>query len=406
MVLTLRPHQVRALEAMDEHRIGQIVVPTGGGKTMIMIQHACGVLDEGNNTIVVVAPRILLAQQLSREFSSFLDDVDIMHVHSGNADHYSSTKSEDVHHWHNPDRKQILFATYHSLHRIIESGIKVDVVYYDEAHNSCARSFYPSVKFYSSLVDVRSYFFTATPKFSTLTKKPGMNDVTVYGDIIENVPAPELIEGGSLIPPTIVPFDMDINVTRGSEHIHDSNAIVKCLKSIEHESPKVVVSIRSSRVLDNMLGRTSLLEDLKELGYDVMHVTSKFGAYVNEKKVHRTTFIKTLNDWGKSGRKFIVLHYSILSEGISVAGLTHCIMLRQLGIIETAQTIGRVIRLNKDDIKDINNGTIQAGNLAMYRKSTGFVCTPAKSIHTVKRIQRVVDDIFVKGIPPLPLAYK
>ena len=36
-----------------------------------------------------------------------------------------------------------------------------------------------------------------------------------------------------------------------------------------------------------MLSSTSLLEDLKELGYDVMHVTSKFGAFVNDKKVNR-----------------------------------------------------------------------------------------------------------------------
>ena len=100
-----------------------------------------------------------------------------------------------------------------------------------------------------------------------------------------------------------------------------------------------------------MLSSTSLLEDLKELGYDVMHVTSKFGAFVNDKKVNRHTFIETLNKWGKEDRRFIVFHYSILSEGISVSGLTHSIMLRQLSIIEMAQTIGRVIRMNPEDRK-------------------------------------------------------
>ena len=71
-----------------------------------------------------------------------------------------------------------------------------------------------------------------------------------------------------------------------------------------------------------------------------------------------------------------------------------------------AQTVGRVIRMNTDDKKDIERGIIKAGDLKMYRKQTGFVMTPAKSLHTVKRLQRVVDDIFVKGIPPLPLSYK
>ena len=38
MSLTLRPHQERALDAMFRENKGQIVVPTGGGKTMIMIK--------------------------------------------------------------------------------------------------------------------------------------------------------------------------------------------------------------------------------------------------------------------------------------------------------------------------------------------------------------------------------
>ena len=118
-----------------------------------------------------------------------------------------------------------------------------------------------------------------------------------------------------------------------------------------------------------MLSSTSLLEDLKELGYDVLHVTSKFGAFVNDKKVSRSDFIDTMNEWGKDeDRKFIIFHYSILSEGISVSGLTHSIMLRQLSIIEMAQTIGRVIRMNPEDRKDIATGKLKSGQLQFYRK--------------------------------------
>ena len=66
--MPLRPHQKKALEAMARNSKGQVIVPTGGGKTMCMIHDAIKQFDTGWKTIVVVAPRILLAEQLSSEF--------------------------------------------------------------------------------------------------------------------------------------------------------------------------------------------------------------------------------------------------------------------------------------------------------------------------------------------------
>ena len=38
--MQLRPHQQDALDAMEKHDKGQIIVPTGGGKTICMIHDA------------------------------------------------------------------------------------------------------------------------------------------------------------------------------------------------------------------------------------------------------------------------------------------------------------------------------------------------------------------------------
>ena len=87
-MLTLRPPQQRALAALENNTHGQVIVPTGGGKTIIMIKDAQGRLTAATTpqTIVVVAPRILLANQLCDEFwTAFNGDVDaeFFHVHSG-----------------------------------------------------------------------------------------------------------------------------------------------------------------------------------------------------------------------------------------------------------------------------------------------------------------------------------
>ena len=65
-MITLRPHQDRILDRMLAYNKGQMIVPTGGGKTLTMIvdtQRRHDVINNGTTT-VVVAPRILLAEQL------------------------------------------------------------------------------------------------------------------------------------------------------------------------------------------------------------------------------------------------------------------------------------------------------------------------------------------------------
>ncbi len=73
--MQLRPHQQRIVDRMGSYDKGQVIVPTGGGKTMCMITDTKNRLDSINNgtTTVVVAPRILLAEQLCSEFMEFID---------------------------------------------------------------------------------------------------------------------------------------------------------------------------------------------------------------------------------------------------------------------------------------------------------------------------------------------
>ena len=89
---------------------GQIIVPTGGGKTICMIQDVvenCKYIDNGMTT-VVVAPRILLAEQLCSEFLELIDTTHthVMHVHSGETQHYSTTKADDIHVFANTARAE------------------------------------------------------------------------------------------------------------------------------------------------------------------------------------------------------------------------------------------------------------------------------------------------------------
>ena len=296
---------------------------------------------------------------------------------------------------------ELIFTTYNSLRRINEAGIDVDTIYYDEAHNSVRRDFFKEVAA-ASLTAKQAYYFTATPKYRGGVIS--MNNTDVYGSEAISVPAPELISNGSIIPPTVMPHVVDIERHKSLLAAeNDREVLVDIInKADDDAAQKILVAAPNTRVLWALLSSTNVMQEFAAKGYEVLHITSKHGAYVNKTKVGREEFFNTLTAWGQDPtKKFIMFHYSILSEGINVPGLTHTILLRNLPVIEMAQTIGRVIRLDKQDAADIRDGKIAPGRAEFYRKRTGFVTVPVFTNYgkqTAKRLQNVVDAIFVKGV--------
>ena len=99
MTPTLRPHQERAIAAMWDNDKGQVIIPTGGGKTMCIFEDilSCMEMTNKRHTFVIVAPRILLAEQLCSEFKEFTSkEIEVMHVHSGETKYFSTTKLEQI----------------------------------------------------------------------------------------------------------------------------------------------------------------------------------------------------------------------------------------------------------------------------------------------------------------------
>ena len=119
-MITLRPHQNEARDAMHVNSIGQIIVPTGGGKTLIAITDAMKRFEVNTpRTIVVVAPRLLLANQLCSEYMEHITNANVLHVHSGDTKHFSTTKSDRIKLFvdmcQTVREHVIIFTTYHPL---------------------------------------------------------------------------------------------------------------------------------------------------------------------------------------------------------------------------------------------------------------------------------------------------
>jgi len=380
--MQLRPHQERSVIAMQKYSKGQLIEPTGAGKTLCMIHDSIReFLSATAKTIVVVCPRILLAEQLSSEFLEFITNAAVFHVHSGETHHESSTRPGEIRQWvSNTQGHKLIFTTYHSLSRLQKAEIDVDTIYFDEAHHSVKRNFFPNTEHFAANAN-RCYFFTATRKTSLTPSKPGMNNREVYGDIICRVSAPELVDGGYIIAPKIVAKKFEVLAPKQITAECDSSNLIDTLDDIDCK--KVLICVKSAKQLINLMSHTDCAAQLHQRGYSYLYITSKTGAIIDGKKANREVFFDTLNSWGRDpNKKFICLHRSILSEGMNVSELEAVVFLRNMDVIELTQTIGRVLRLGGKE------------------KVFGLCVVPVYSkvgISTEQALQRVVDTVFEKG---------
>ena len=240
----------------------------------------------------------------------------------------------------------IIFTTYNSLHRIMEADIEVNNIYFDEAHNSVKKNFFPATEYFAENAD-RCYFYTATPKHSLTPKKPGMN-WSVYGQVLANIPAPELVEGGYILPPKVVVKKLDLIKGRKVMYAEDCDNLLETID--DNNIDKTLICARTTKQIMGLISQSDFCMQLADRGYSWMTITSKTGAIIDGKKVNREEFFNTLNTWGKDGtKKFVVIHHSILSEGINVSGLEAVIFMRNMDYIGISQSIGRVIRLGSTE---------------------------------------------------------
>lgn len=398
--MNLRPHQQRAVDVLEEKNVGIVSFSTGGGKTLVGIKDALREFQkEEPQTICVVASRKLLTCQLSHEYLQHINNVQVMHVHSqiDRFIHYRTTNPNSIHEWYeiHKDKHKIIFCIYNSLRRIIESGIKINTYVMDEAHNTVRPSIYEYVKIAKESSD-RCFFYTATLKHN-YNNKPGMNDREVYGDVISHASAPELIQGGYILKPQIIlqEYEYDTELPEQRDRAHLLHALDN------YGVKKMLVSVKSTKAMMQMLTETDFQQELQNRGYSLMHITSLYGAHIDGSSVPREKFFRKLNEWGKDDdKKFVVLNYSILGEGINVSCLDAVYFMRSMDLVNMLQTIGRTLRIHPQDAAAMSNGELTPGDTANYLKPDGLVICPVYNKTTEKlsaQVRTVLDRVFDSG---------
>lgn len=113
--MKLRPHQKQTTFDLQQNTVGIVTYPTGGGKTMVGIADTLREFEKSEpQTVCVVAPRILLACQLSSEYLEHIKNARVLHVHSGKVSHYHTTKVKNIQDWTHihKNHHKLIFCTY------------------------------------------------------------------------------------------------------------------------------------------------------------------------------------------------------------------------------------------------------------------------------------------------------
>ena len=356
----LREHQEDALTsiATTEFEKGRIVIPTGGGKTAVQAYALRDAINSTDDTQlhVIFAPRIVLANQLVKEYRGLIGQNYIaLAFHSGRHEpdfakvrwmEHATTKVEVVQteltRAKELGKDLVVFSTYASSEKLTD--FHFNTVTADESQYCVAENHFETIR---SLSADRKLFFTATEKHTSSSNGRGLNNEEVFGPILYQTSPKVLISNGYIVAPRLH--------VMAADKTHDTDTVVDEVVHLGKKQADLSKETPVNKILFAMKGTddvTKVVDNLdrikKEMpDYTVFTILSnaKYGSMVDGKKRPRGDFFKILRETDKA----LVFHYDILSEGIDIDGITGVVLMRNMGHAKLLQTIGRAVRTYKAD---------------------------------------------------------
>ena len=430
-----RAHQNQALKAINEHDRGQILLPTGTGKTRIqvamIVQDMLVKTQERTSGVYVIAShRLLLNKQLMNELldlclqchlpvnalyvgSDRYDDKEVyakyFHDIAGHFQGVYTTSKSEIKKFTEETQKAgrhlIIVSTYHSFQKL-SSLDSIDICAYDEAHNTTEENFQNNIKQVIPKIK-RNYFFTATRKVCSIDGY-GMENEEMYGRIITKVSPADMIGAGEIIRPRILTIFLDNDIPTGIVQTNNQHMLVKTIieaftksrQAVKDNSfspndigNKILISAEGSDELNLVQNSPEFQTWCTTNNIHVFSFSSKYGFFIDFQQANRDqTYAAMRNITDKEDAIF--LHIDILTEGIDLPSITGVLLMRNLNEIKLFQTLGRALRLTKYDRQRLYAGQVTKEQLikqfAYLILPLHFETMDTSSMDMKRTIQKVI----------------
>lgn len=372
----------------------QIIIPTGGGKTLLEHIAVNKTIQNDGLVHIVLAPRIALVHQLINEFwnyksenwkplcvcSSQAELSEYYEGESANGKIETSTKSQTISgkikHAIESLEPLVIFGTLHSAEKIAialrQNDYEADIVIMDEAHNLTQETW---GKWLTDLPSKRQLYFTATRRVSRNINGEGrgMDNRALFGEVIHQVSPAQVIEDGSIVPPRLhfMYPTQSLDVSNEKEYLRGQIMMVVGGTKKHHEvmngaPTRIIVFCEGAEDAHDMAECKAIQDTFPD--WYIAAVTSK----TTRMKDKRSNIFNKFSDSENS----IMFHYDVISEGIDLPGITAILPLRELGEIKIVQAIGRALRVTVDDRRALAEGRIKVGDDTGWQKPYGWVILP------------------------------
>lgn len=311
---TLRPYQEAAINAAIASRGGVIVIPTGGGKTMVAFGLAAALQ---TNTLFIVHTRELLQQ--TRRAAEGILQIETGVIGAGQ--------------W---DPKPFTVALIQTLARRDLNEIRdmFGLLVVDEAHHAPANTYGQVLPLFPSRYRVA---LTATPY-----RKDGMHELLwlQFGEIIYRLNKRDLEEHGRLMTPVIYPIPTHFNYDFQNDFVNMISAL--CHNNSRHQL--VVETILNTHrpggcslvLTERVEHATRLYQSLQEADQPVVVLHGKLSGKLRESAMDRLQ---------NGDAEILVATLSLIGEGWDHPPLeTLYLTVPNGNRTKTTQALGRILR--------------------------------------------------------------
>ena len=428
-VIELYPRQEQVKNDLLQHSEGKfkVIWPTGTGKFEILMEHSIehmrNLLNDGNvrPVCLTISPRLLLIKQCIQKMiarinqfgvenclfinftSSDYDNDGLLRQNYADIKEVITTTSitalkKQIKHHKGP---VFIFTTYHSSEKIIDSGLYVDLMNCDEAHNIVKGRSIPEEARKKCVFENDNLpfkvFYTATQALSGTPDEPdeegfGMDNTDLFGEYISLVSPLEMIFDGKIVRPFVQHVEVEaatltkhgVNLEEATQeeitHNAELNAYIVCeafekveeknrKHSLNHEENAVKMLVRCSGgvTFDGMLNSKALAEFQAERPDVLIYaISSDHGTYIEGVRIKdgyntKGVFIQEISNLS-SDIPAIIFHIDMIGEGLDVPGITAILPFGRLNEITANQHLGRAMRLHLLDRMRLDAGEITSND--------------------------------------------
>ena len=120
-------------------------------------------------------------------------------------------------------------------------------------------------------------------------------------------------QAGYILPPKVKVYRSRILKKDELVADRDNEQMIGAIDNLDKD--KVLIYSKSTRQIVALISQTDFVQQLIR-GYSYMFITAKTGAILMERRLTERLF-NTLNEWGKTDKKFVVLH--LYSQRVSMS---------------------------------------------------------------------------------------